>query len=357
MPIEPVAGADLAARRILRLALGVTLALVISQAVAWPMSFLAPILVAVLLGLPLPLPRMVGGLKLLVVLIAPVALVALLLLPFITLYRDVAVILAVLGLFWSFLFSARGGSPVVGQLLTVGLAVVIAIGSVASALVPALVAGLAVGAGVAILIVWITHGVLPDPSLPPMKRPPAPAADPRQARLGALRALAVMLPVTLYVLFSPDSAAYMAVMIKGATLAQQASAEGHRTAARDLLASTAWGGAAAIAGFWLLGLWPSLGFFALIVALAALAFGRGMFRGPGPHPRAGMWSYALVTMLILLLPASADAPFGQAAGAAFWSRLWQFVLVTAYAGVAVRMFDALWPARPARRAAPGTAAS
>ena len=46
----------LAARRILRLALGTALSLWFSQAINWPLSFIAPVLTLMILSLPLPAP-------------------------------------------------------------------------------------------------------------------------------------------------------------------------------------------------------------------------------------------------------------------------------------------------------------
>ena len=52
---------DVASRRILRMAVGTALGMWISQAVAWPMSFVAPLLAFVLLSLPLPARRQDGA--------------------------------------------------------------------------------------------------------------------------------------------------------------------------------------------------------------------------------------------------------------------------------------------------------
>ena len=153
---------DPAARRILRLALGLALSLWFSQAFGWTLSFIASILTAMLLGLPLPPPKLKGGIVFVMALVLPVVL-AMGLLPFMTWMRPVAVILAVLALFYTFYYTAKGGKPVVGTLMTVGLAVVLSIGSVSLDLMPELVAGLARGAIIGILFVWIAHAIVPDP--------------------------------------------------------------------------------------------------------------------------------------------------------------------------------------------------
>ena len=61
----------------------------------------------------------------------------------------------------------------------------------------------------------------------------------------------------------------------------------------------------------------------------------------GMHPGAATWSYAYLTMLVILAPAVLDSADG--AGAAFWSRLILFGLIALYGTTAVAVFDAFWP--------------
>lgn len=340
---------SLAARRILRLALGTALSLWFSQAFPWMLSFIAPIFTLLLLGLPLPPPGPRKGVAFVLVLVLPILVGSALLLPFLTWLRPAGVLLAALALFHTFWFTARGGSPLLGQLLTVGLAIVLAVGSVSLDLVPAITLGVAQGAVVGLLFVWIAHALLPDPPADPAlaaRQPPAPApVAPETARRNALRALVVVLPVAVWILFSPDSLGYLVVMIKVSTMGQQASATHSRDMGRDLLESTFWGGLGAIVGWQLLSLWPSLTFYTLLIALAGLLYGRGMFRGAGLHPRAPVWSYAFLTLLVLLAPAVMDVLGGSDAGTAFWTRLWLIAIVALYGTLAVAAFDAFWPAR------------
>ncbi len=60
-----------------------------------------------------------------------------------------------------------------------------------------------------------------------------------------------------------------------------------------------------------------------------------------------MWSYAFLTMLVILAPAVLDSPGGSAVGSAFWTRLWLIMLVAVYGTLTVRVFDAFWPERGA----------
>ena len=86
---------DIATRRILRMAVGTALGMWMSQAIAWPMSFAAPLLAYVFLSLPLPRPT----LKMAIGFVAALALssyAGVVLLPFLQYARWVGIGLIVL---------------------------------------------------------------------------------------------------------------------------------------------------------------------------------------------------------------------------------------------------------------------
>jgi hypothetical protein len=105
------------------------------------------------------------------------------------------------------------------------------------------------------------------------------------------------------------------------------------------------GGLAAILAWQVLSIWPSLTIYTLIVALAGMLFGKRIFEGRGLHVDAATWTYAFLTMIVVLAPAVLDSNFGSAAGARFYDRLFMFGWATLYAVAAVYVFDAFW-ARP-----------
>jgi len=68
------------------------------------------------------------------------------------------------------------------------------------------------------------------------------------------------------------------------------------------------------------------------------------------HPKFSMWSYAFITLIVILAPAVIAGEGGSGAGANFWSRLVLFALISVYGTVAVAVFDAFWPGtKPAAR--------
>lgn len=357
MPTEVAAKSersmDIASVRILRLAIGTALSLWFSQVWSWPLSFVAPIITMFLLALPIPALPLKAGLKLVVVL-AVCSYAGLLLLPFILNQRLVGVGLLTVALFHSFYFTARGGAPALGAFATIGLAIVASIGTVSIDAVLVVVNGLIVGAVVGVAFVWIAHTILPDSCALATKAAPAPQEkdgpkpDTAIAARRAFRSLLIVLPIIIWFLMSSASASYLAVMIKVSSMGQQATIDETRQAGISLLLSTVIGGIGAIIGWQVLSIWPSLAIYVLFVALAGLIMGRYIFSGPGLAVHGPTWSYGFLTMIIVLAPAVMDGIVGSSAGAAFWSRLWMFVIATVYAMVSVFVFDTLWPSPTAR---------
>ena len=339
-----------AAQRILRFAFGTALALWVSQVVNWSVSFIAPVLLSFLLALPLPAPGLKKGLVFVVVLVVPVWVSTWLLLPILSHYPVAGMILLVLASFWSFYYSANGGSPVLGAFLTIGIAVVVAIGSVSVDAVLAVNKALSINALIAVGFLWLAYTLFPDKpqdgAMP--SRPQVPSPSRQEAIRSAWRSTLIVAPVILFFLFYEDSASYLVVMIKVASMGQQVENDQTRQAGKSLLMSTIIGGAGAVIMWNLLGIWPSLILYVLLVALGGLVMGRHIFSGQGMHAQGGMWSYAFLTMLVIIAPAVMDAPGMGAAGAKFFDRLLMMFWATLYAVAAVNVFDAFWRGKAAQ---------
>jgi hypothetical protein len=61
------------------------------------------------------------------------------------------------------------------------------------------------------------------------------------------------------------------------------------------------------------------------------------------HPKGAMWSYAYLTMIVVLAPAVTDGFGSDGASSAFYTRLFLFLVIAIYGTVAVAVFDAFWP--------------
>ena len=349
-----------AARRILRLALGTTLCLLFSQVMAWPLSFIAPVLTLTILATPLPPLSFKKGVGAVIAMLAPMLIGGAVLLPFLEHMRAAGILLVALGLFYTFYFTARGGPPVLGTFMTIGLTVIVTVGSVSPEFLKLLIQCLGVNAVVGIAFTWLAHALLPDlppdPAVAGMKKPAPPRPDPAQAGRKALRSLVIVLPVAVTFLFMSGSPSFTVVMIKVATMGQQASVDDSRQMGRSMLESTLWGGVGAIVAWNVMALWPSLAMYCLLVALAGLIYGRWIFAGPMVHPKFQTASYAFLTMLVILAPAVLDGAGGSDAGGAFWTRLGLFVVIAIYGTLSVWLFDALWPDRASAQNAPAATA-
>ena len=80
-----------------------------------------------------------------------------------------------------------------------------------------------------------------------------------------------------------------------------------------------------------------------MIALGGLIMGRRVFHGPAMHPQAGTWSYAFLTMIVIIAPAVMDSMGGDAAGAKFSDRLIMLLAATLYSVMAVTVYDAFRP--------------
>jgi len=344
--ITSTSDASVASARILRLAFGTALSLWISQAVGWDLSFLAPVVTMFLLALPLSRPK----LKLFIVVVLALTLGvygSFVFLPLLLHQKFVGLLLLSLALFHAFYFTSRGGSDAVGTLVTVGIALTAAVGTVSVDALLGLAGGLVIGAIAGAMVAMLSHLLIPDPLQDlPVKANDAPEEGPKIdlaiARHDAMRSLAIVLPILIWFILSSASAANAPVMIKVAAMGQEVSKSSTRDAAKSLVVSTIAGGLAATIAWQFLSVWSSLTMYVLLILLAGLFFGRRIFEGRGLHADAATWSYAFLTMIVVLAPAVLDSSSGSAAGAAFYDRLLMFGWATLYGVVAVYVFDAFW---------------
>jgi len=339
---------DLAHVRILRLAAGTASSMWFSQAVGWDMSFIAPVMTMFILALPFPAPKLKSGILFVAALTLSMY-AGLLLLPSLLNYPMVGLLLMILALFWSFYYTAKGGSAVLGTFVTVGIAMSTAVGSVSVDATLMLISSLSMNTVIGIAFVWIAHVLVPDSmaraedSQPVGEPPPKPEPDLAEARWSAFRSLLIVFPLALWFMLSSASTSYVPVMIKVASMGQQATMESAKLVGRSLIMSTLIGGIGAVIGWNVLRIVPTLPVYVLLIALGALVMGPRIFQGQAMHPQAGTWSYGYLTMIVILAPAVMDSSGGTSADAAFWTRLLMFALATLYGVIAVFVVDAFRP--------------
>ncbi len=355
MPID--AANKIAAQRSYRLAFGLALSLWFTNAFSWPASFVAAIVVAMILAMPLPAPP--PKLTLIIYLKILVALLLGLVVTWpLKMYPIAGLIFIFLGLFLAFFYVGIGRvSGLTVMLAIIGLAVVPSIGANSVDAAVAMAGGMALALAFVPLFLWISHAVFPEIPMPRQAAKPAEKAPEKKKPPAtvvahfALRPVIVVAPVFFFILSTPNGSDYIAMLIKAATLAAQANVASTTKACKEMIISTVVGGLIAL-GIWeLTRMWPSLGWYVLLHVIAALFVGRKMFKGASLTPSASMWSYALVTALIINGPAVFGSGFtGEPSGMRSWMRIAQFLFVSVYASGAVYVFDHFWQEKQRKQA-------
>ena len=329
----------LAQTRITRLAVGVTLALFVSQALGWPAGYLSPVLVSVLLAQPLSAP----GIKVFVgfvLLLTGSLLIGVLIDPLVRTIPLAGSLLMFLLLFLVFRFAVSGGAPLLATFLSMGIAVVPVMGSSNPKVAMLLLQALGAAAVTAAVFTWLAHRLIPDPITFSASPPPATKHDHSSwSATLALRSLFVVAPLMLLLMASGNAHSYAPVLIKSMALGQQVATDQRRQAAHELVLSTTLGGIGALLIWSVLKIWPSLLIYTLLVFTFSLVMGRGIFQGEQAHPRASMWSYALMTCLVVLGPTVSAGEGGDPALGAMLTRILLMILASLYAAGTVWLFN------------------
>jgi hypothetical protein len=316
----------IAAKRVFRLSLTVALSLAVSYGTAQTMPFIAPLFAFMLGAAPKP-PMGPKGLAGLLLVLTVMLSSGLLLVPLLMYYPATGLMLALLGLFLANYVTLNLGKAPVGSLLTLGIALISAMGLMGPGVAPLIIQALCINILVAVVCQWVVYPFFPEPAgqAPPAPAPPQPA----QSSWLALRATLIVYPGYLLVLANP--AAYAPIIMKSVALGQQAETTDAKVAGRELLGSTLMAAALAILMWFGLKLAPNLWMF-FLWTLAFSLFVIAKFYGLlSSRYTPGFWQNVLVTLFILIGPAVGDTESGKDPYKASMVRLGLFVGVTLYA--------------------------
>jgi hypothetical protein len=315
-------------KAVLRLALGLGLAVLCAYGLALPLPWAVCVMAVLLLFKPGPPVPVLKGLVMGAV-IAMVVGAGVLMVPVLEHYALAGVALTG-ALLYAVFRAGGGGGGAQTTILAIALAIVPVAGVAEQALALRLGTTLALGIAIGALAGSLSHILFPDA---PVRAPtPAPARAPEdEEKAGriALQATLVVMPVFVLALANPSF--YLAAVMKAVLLGQQAGASRARTAGRALVGSTLMGaGMAAL--LWLgLSLLPNLFMLTLWLMAAALWAGARLFGVRQSAWPPSFWSNALVTMLILLGAAIEDSVNGEDVLRASAVRVTLFVAVALYA--------------------------
>ena len=329
MPIE--------ARRVFRLSFAFALALAIGYGLALNVPFIAPLFALMLTAAP---GSPIGPARLAKVAVALTLILGtgLLVVPMLQYYPIAALLIVGTGVYIANHLALNRGKGGLGTMLTMGLTLISALGTLSSAVATSIISALVLGVAVAVLCQHIAHALFPEPPLPSAPTPP----PPEQRDRAALTATLVIMPV--YLLTLTDPSFYLPIIMKAVSLAQQSSHVHVRAAGRELIGSTFLGGLFAIALWAALGIWPHLWMFFLWVLLFGVFTARRLYGLVQTRFPPSFWLNTAITAIILIGSAVQDTANGKDVYKAFAVRMGLFLAVALYASVAVRLVER-WQSR------------
>ncbi|CDM62028.1 DUF2955 domain-containing protein [Rhizobium favelukesii] len=328
-PGGPDRAAERARRAALRLAFGVAACFAVVEALDWDVTFLAPLLAAnILVKLERPPPSLAQGLAFLGLIAVSTGIVMVLTAAFIG--SPVVLILALALIIYLSFYAHRRGAPELVTLLpqisavmlpTIAILSPAAAGSFATTIV---LAGI-----VALITVWTAHTIFPAPAAAGPEASPANdtarAAGPTTAARHALYDTLILLPVLSWFILDATQVAIVVLIVIVTLLRQHDRGQGQQTALGLILGNLI--GGIAAAGFYnLMLVGGSLLFFVMACFAASLIFaGRIVVAAE----RAPIYAIAFATFILLL--GLGMSPLPGTSGEAFFSRLLNVLLASAYA--------------------------
>jgi len=319
-------------KAVLRLAIGMGLAVLIAYGLKLPAPFVCCMMTVLMLCKPgPPLPFLKGVVVALIV--GGLLAAGVLMVPILENYAVTGVLLTGVLLYAVYFAGARSGSPFT-IILVVAFAAIPVAGVAEQALSSALCVAMAVGLGIGTLVSGMAHAFFPE--APPATTAPVSVPVPvsmESARWTALQATLVVMPVFVLALTNP--ALYVPAVMKTGALGQQAGSTDAGSAGRELVGSTLMAAGMALAVWLGLSMWPTLWMLMLWMVAAALWAGRRLFGAKATSSPPTFWSNALVTMLILLGPAIEDAAVGKDVVSASVTRVALFIAAALYAWATV----------------------
>ena len=324
MPIE--------ARRVFRLSFAFALALAIGYGLALKVPFIAPLFALMLTaapGKPIGPARLAAAAVALTLILGTGMFVT----PMLEHYPIAALLIVGTGVYFANHLALDLGKGGLATMLTMGLTLISALGTLSSAAAAAMIVALVVGIVVAVLCQYVAHALFPEPPLPDRPTPPLPEQRDRAARTATL----IIMPVYLLSLTNP--AFYLPIVMKAVSLAQQSSVVRVRAAGRELVGSTFLGGLFAIAIWAGLGIWPHLWMFFLWVLLFGVFTARRLYGLVPTRFPPSFWLNTAITAIILIGSAVQDTANGKDVYKAFAVRMGLFIAVAIYASVAVILVE------------------
>jgi hypothetical protein len=321
----------------------VTLAVALSYGIEWQLSFLLPILTAVMLALPLPKPTLQQGLRgMRSSLIA--FCIGFIFTQFILPFTIIYIPLLGVALFYTYYHLNRGGSFWLVLMLLICLLLMPMLAGVHEGLAIGVASGLVSSSWLTIVIMWVAHYFVPDKETATI--PAKPGFQPgysAPAAAAALKSTMVALPIAI-IFIANNWTSQVLVMIFAAIFTLSPNLDKGLEAGLNSIKSTLIGGCVAFFFYWALVAVPEYIFLVVLMFFASLGFGAAINSG---KPISAYLPSAMVALLILFNSSLAEgAHFSEN----FVIRVGLISLSAIYVVLTLKVLDAFWPVSSTARA-------
>jgi len=330
---------DLRTARILRFAFGLTAAVAVSFGLSWPLFFITPMLVAVFLALPIPAPTIRQGLDNIFYILVAFVLglgFTLILLS----YPLVYVFALGLSLFHIYYLANRGGPFFLVLMCLLAVFILPMMGLQHQALAVAFTLHFPGSAALAVVFIWLAHGVFPDPptAYPAMAQGGFKPGYSESAAATALKSTVAIWPLaTVFVV--GEWTGQLLTLVFAAIFSLSPEVSKGTAAAVKSMKSTLLGGLAAVVFFFLLVAVPEFHFFIALMLFTALLFGQGIF---SDKPGARYLPSAVIALVILVGSSMTE---GASITDKFIGRVVLLSAATFYVVAVLSALNHFWPQR------------
>lgn len=306
MSASAPSGLDARTAKVLRLGLATGVALTIAQAYNWPLSFLAPVLVAALLEMPLPQPSLREFGKTLIfslLMIASAFTVVLALEP-----RPLVFALIYPAILFGITYCLYLGAPLMPMLMgIVSMLIFPALGNIHEGLTALIALSVALSTVLAILIVQLAYGLLPPRSEESQSdgSPFVWGYHPHVARSTLIMTLVVS-PLAIGILLFQSNASFILALIYASVMALEGNLAHGLYDVKKYLTATAIGATAVLPFYYLIVAVPEFIFFVPLSFLTLLLMASYRFSGSSLAPYFGSAMIAFTILISSSLGPGAD---------------------------------------------------
>lgn len=325
--------------RVMRFAVGVTLAMAIALGFDWPLAFLTPVLVAVILAMPLPAPSLKTGLTNMLYTVAAFG-IAVVFTLFLLPYPLIYIPMLGLALFQIYYLLNRAGPFWFVLMALLAILILPLLGKVHEALALGFAMGFVWSGWLTVLMIWLAHLLVPDPvGGPPLPaRPGFQAGYSPAAALAALKSTIVVLPIAV-VFITFDWISQLLVLVFAAIFSLSPDIVKGRSAGVNSIISTVIGGLSAAVYYAFIVAVPEFFFFLTLMLFSTLVFGLVIFSGKS---YAKYYASAFTAMFILVNSSTAE---GADFTSNFLLRLLLILLATVYVVISLMVLERYWPSK------------